>query len=107
MTGELENGVAIRKPIDPDQPIAWREVDKLKELTELSCEGRDAAAWRVFRAMCTNRLVAFDPARHVAGRAVRDVWLGPDARTRHEAGGLLKSHAANLHCTTLDRPRDA
>ncbi len=44
MPGDAGSGVAIRRQIDPDEPIAWREVDKLKGLTELCYEGRDGAA---------------------------------------------------------------
>ena len=37
-----EAGLAMRARIDPDRPIAWRELDKLRALVELEYQGRDA-----------------------------------------------------------------
>lgn len=56
-----------------------------------------AAVWKVFRKMCNNQLAAYSLPGHRPGDVVRDIWLGPDARTWHEAGGLLASNAANLY----------
>jgi hypothetical protein len=66
LEGEPEEGLAMRVRVDPNAPIAWRELDKLKELVELEYQGTDA---RVATYVATNKkLRTFRWLRHAKVR---------------------------------------
>jgi hypothetical protein len=47
------------------------------------------SVWKVFRKLCTNKLVAYDSYGSPETARTRDIWLGPDARKKYDSGTLL------------------
>jgi hypothetical protein len=66
LESDPEPGLAMRCPIDPALPIAWRELDKLKKLVELEYQGRDPDA-----ASYVTRRKGLETFRWIGHRAAR------------------------------------